>query len=122
MHLVQDKDDKGRLILLMVYQIDDAYCTGLPSKVAKMLAHLKKLVEVLEIGRMQDHLSVSYCLEKDKIGWYYECKMSKYIKKTVAEYEHNMKKTLLEHPTPAAPGTTLSKLDKKETANCVDQF
>jgi hypothetical protein len=48
--------------------------------------------------------------------------MSKYIKKTIAEYEHNMKKTLLEHPTPAAPGTILSKLDEKETADCVDQF
>jgi hypothetical protein len=47
----------------MVFHIDDAYCTGLPSKVAKMLAHLKKSVEVLEIGCMQDHLGVSYSLE-----------------------------------------------------------
>jgi hypothetical protein len=57
------KDKNDKLTLLMVFHIDDAYCTGLPSEVAKMMAHLKKLVEVLEIGRMQDHLGVSYSLQ-----------------------------------------------------------
>jgi hypothetical protein len=106
----------------MVFHIDDAYCTGLPSEVAKMMAHLKKSVEVLEIGRMQDHLGVSYSLQRDEIGWYYECEMSKYIKKTIAEYEHDMKKTLQEHPTPAARGSILSKLGEEEAADRVDQF
>jgi hypothetical protein len=110
------KDKDGKLILLLVFHIDNAYCTGLPSEVAKMMAHLKKSVEVLEISCMQDHLGVSYSLWRDEIGWYYtyECEMSKYIKKTIAEYKHDMKKTLLEHPTPAAPGTILSKLGKEE--------
>jgi hypothetical protein len=47
--------------------------------------------------------------------------MSKNIKKTIAEYKHesDMKKK----PTPAAPGTILPKLDKKEeAADHVDKF
>jgi hypothetical protein len=57
-----------------------------------MLAHWKKLVEVLEIGHLQDHLAVSYQIPQEGIGWYYECEMSKYINKTIAEYKHDMKK------------------------------
>jgi hypothetical protein len=48
--------------------------------------------------------------------------MSKYIKKTIAEYKHDKKKTLQEHPTPAAPGMILSNLGEEEAADCVDQF
>jgi Reverse transcriptase (RNA-dependent DNA polymerase) len=104
------KDSQGNLILLLVFHIDDAYVTGRPDEVKKMLAHLKASVEVLEIGRMDEHLGVKYSLEKDDIGWYYECKMDKYINKTVAEYEQDMKTKLQNHPTPAAPGSILMKL------------
>ena len=117
------KDNKGKLILLMVYHIDDAYCTGLPGEVNKMLAHLKASVEVLEIGRMEEHLGVGYSLQRDNLGWYYQCEMSKYINKTIAEYEHDMKMKLADHPTPGAPGTILLKLDEKdEQPDRVDQF
>jgi hypothetical protein len=57
------KDSNGKLILLMVYHINDAYCCGLPSKAAKMLTHLKKSVEVLDIGHMEGHLGVSYKIQ-----------------------------------------------------------
>jgi hypothetical protein len=42
-------------------------------------------MEVLEIGHMDKHLGVKDSLEKDSIGWYYECKMDKYMNKTVAK-------------------------------------
>ena len=103
--------------------MDDAYCTGLPGEVNKMLAHLKASVEVLEIGRMEEHLGVGYSLQRDNLGWYYQCEMSKYINKTIAEYEHDMKMKLADHPTPGAPGTILLKLDEKdEQPDRVDQF
>jgi hypothetical protein len=116
-------NSEGKLVLLMVYHIDDAAYCGRPDECRKMLEHLKSKVEVLEIGRMEEHLGVSYSLEKDNIGWYYECKMDKYIKKTVVEYEHDIKTTLSNYPTPAATGTILLKLDESiKKDDRVDQF
>jgi hypothetical protein len=59
------KDKAGKLILLTVFHIDDGYVCGKPEEVKKMMAHLKSKVEVLEIGRMDEHLGVSYSLQKD---------------------------------------------------------
>jgi hypothetical protein len=116
------KDAEGKLILLTVAHIDDGYVTGKPEEVKKMMAHLKSAVEVLEIGRMDEHLGVSYSLQKDNIGWFYECKMTKYIAKTVVEYEHDMDKVLADFPTPAAPSTILMKLDEGEEPDRIDKF
>jgi hypothetical protein len=105
-----------------VLHIDDAYVTGRPAEVKKMLVHLKLSVEVLEIGCMDKHLGVKYSLEKDNIGWYYECKMDKYVDKTVAKYFQDMKIKLQNHPTPAAPGMILMKLSKSKHPDWIDQF
>jgi hypothetical protein len=120
--MLYKKDNKGDLVLLLVFHIDDAYVTGRPAEVKKMLAHLKASVEVLEFGQMDEHLGVKYSLEKDNIGWYYECKMDKYVSKTVAEYEQDMKIKLRNHPTPAAPGTILMKLSNDKDPDWIDQF
>ena len=117
------KDKEGKLILLLVFHIDDGYVAGKPEEVRKLMAHLQASVEVLEIGRMDEHLGVSYSLQKDNVGWYYESKMDKYINKVVIEYEHDMKIQLKDYPTPATPGSNLMKLDdQQEKPDRMDQF
>lgn len=53
------------------------------------MSHLQSAVEVLEIGRMDEHLGVKYMLKHDDIGWYYECNMKKYVDKTISAYEES---------------------------------
>jgi hypothetical protein len=107
----------------MVFHIDDAYVTtGRLAEVKKMLSHLKLSMEVLEIGCMNEHPSVKYSLEKDSIGWYYECKMDKYVNNTVAEYKQDMKTKLLNHPMPATPVNILMKLSESKHPDQIDQF
>jgi Reverse transcriptase (RNA-dependent DNA polymerase) len=90
------KDKVGKLVLLLVFHIDDGYIAGKPEEVCKLMVHLESAVEVLNVGRMDDHLGVSYKLMKDNVGWYYECHMKKYITKAIVEYEHDMKIELQE--------------------------
>ena len=65
---------------------------------------VREEVEVLEIGRIDTHLAVDYQLQKDSIGWYFECSMKKYVMDAIAEYESEFGVTLGDYPTPSAPG------------------
>jgi hypothetical protein len=107
-------DAGGNLILLMAIHIDDGYVCGKPSEVKKLMAHLKKTVDILEIGRIDTHLGVNYSLRKDELGWYYECDMRKYVMDTVADFEKTTGTTLKNQRSPGAPGELLLKLAEDE--------
>ena len=104
------KDSENNLIVLLVLWIDDGCIAGKPSEVKKVIDHLKKTVDLLEIGPIETHLGVGYKLQKDNIGWYFACAMTKYIKEAVAAFEESQGVELPAQPTPAAPGSSLLKL------------
>ena len=105
------KDEQGKLCLLLVFHIDDGCVAGRPEEVKKLMEHLRAEIEILEIGRMEEHLGVHYKLARDSIGWYYECNMDKYIDKTIKAYEEATGKVLKDYPTPGAPSTILMKVE-----------
>ena len=104
------RDENDKLCLLLVFHIDDGCVAGRPQEVKKLMEHLRAEVEVLEIGRMEEHLGVNYKLTRDDIGWYYECSMDKYIDKTIKTYEESTGKSLKDYPTPGAPNEILTKV------------
>ena len=116
------KDSDGNLILLMVIHVDDGCISGKPSEVKKVIEHLKKTVDLLEIGTIDTHLGVGHKLHKDEIGWYFECEMSKYIAGAVADYEASRGVELTTQPTPAAPGSSLIKLPEEVESTDMSEF
>jgi hypothetical protein len=102
--------------------VDDGYIAGVPSEVRNVMEHLKKEVEVLEIGRIDRHLAVDYSLKHDEIGWYYEQDMAKYIYDVIEEYETTAGTTLKDYPTPGAPSSTLMKLDEDKEPIKINQY
>ena len=75
-------------------------------------------MEILEIGRIDTHLGVDYELKHDKISWYFECSMEKYVQDTVNQFESQTNTVLVDYLTPAVPGSALIKLEEgKEPLN-----
>ena len=120
--LVQSKVDPcvlykrrdGELVALALLYVDDGWLCGKPEEVRKIKEHLKSKVEILEIGRMETHLGVNYKLKKDKIGWYYECDMEKYIGEVISDFEQAYEMSLKDYRSPAAPNTSLAKLPEDQ--------
>lgn len=108
------KRENGKLVALMLLYVDDGFACGKPAEVKKIREHLKRRVEVLEIGRMKTHLGVNYTLKKDDLGWYYECEMRKYIMDVIDDFEKETENTLGDYQTPAAPSSVLMKLEEDE--------
>ena len=114
--LFYKRDDEGNLLAIVVAYVDDGYVCGKPWMVRKIMDHLKSQVEIVEVGCMDTHLRVNYHLDKDAIGWYYECEMQEYIDEIVQEFEEYTEMALRDYPSPAVPGQFLMKLEEGEEA------
>ena len=100
-------DKKGNLIALFISYIDDAVIGGPPAMVKKIKDHVSSRVEIVDIGKMDVHLSIHYKLKWDSQGPYFECSMQDYVNKMVQRAEEIIGEPLKDHPTPGYPGKHL---------------
>ena len=96
---------------MCVVYVDDVISCGHKNEIESLKTHLKKRVNITDIGRLDSHLGVDYKLHTDQDKPYFECSMNKYISDMCAEFENERKMELPNHPTPGKPSTILEKHD-----------
>ena len=109
--LLLKKDDKGKVMLLIVCYVDDVLLSGTKETIQWFKNEFKQKYNITELGRMKKHLGMWYDWKKDNDGeTYIKVTMDTMIKEIVELYEKVTGKKVKDQLIPGYPNKWLTKL------------
>ena len=109
--LLLKKDDRGKVVLLIVCYVDDVLLSGTKDTIKWFKEEFKRKYNITELGRMKKHLGMWYEWKNDDQGeLYIKVTMDDMLKDIVDIYEKMIGKEVKMQETPGYPKQCLTKL------------